>query len=384
MPRKGQSRVGLYAAIAVVVVVVVVLAGGYAAGWFKSSSTTNTGTCNVPSGQTIDGAGSTLVAPLMVAWSLAYTASTYNYASVGSGAGITDITEKTVSIGASDAPMNPAQRAALPGSVLTIPESAGGVVPIYNLPISTTLKFTGQILAEIYLGAITNWNNSQLQAVNVGVTLPNAAIYVVHRSDGSGTTFAWSSYLSLENATWKADYGHSTVINWPVGHGSPGNAGVTTTVKGTPDAIGYVDINYALTNGVAFGAVQNPTGNYIVANVTNIASAIADSNVQFPSPSGDWYNVTVENAMGAHDYPISTLTYVFIYADGGKTYGSSFTQSQAQALVDLLAWMVSPTGQSYAAPLYYIPLVASTAAFDLSEINSATYNGAALTACAPS
>ncbi|MGA8604875.1 MAG: phosphate ABC transporter substrate-binding protein PstS [Thermoplasmata archaeon] len=382
--KKGSGRTAAYVVVGVVIVVIIILLGGYyGAGWFKPASTSSTGTCKVPSGQTIDGAGSTLVAPLMVAWSLAYTASTYNYASVGSGAGITDITQKTVQIGASDAPMNPAQRTALPSSVLTIPESAGGVVPIYNLPISATLKFTGQILAAIYLGDITNWNNTALQAINPGVTLPNVAIYVVHRSDGSGTTFAWSSFLSLSNATWKASYGHSTVINWPAGHGEPGNSGVTTAVKGTPDAIGYVDINYALTNGVAFGSVQNPSGNYVVANVTNIASAITDSNVVFPSPSGDWYNVTVENAPGAHDYPIATLTYVFVYTDLGAAYGSSFSQSKAQALVDLLAWMVSPTGQLYAAPLYYIPLVSATAAFDVSEINSITYNGAKLTSCVP-
>jgi phosphate transport system substrate-binding protein len=386
IPRKKQSRMGLYAVIAVVVVIVVVLAGGYAAGWFKTSSTgSGTGSCNVPSGQTLNGAGSTLVAPLMVAWSLAYTESTYDYSSVGSGAGITDITQKTVDIGASDAPLNPAQRAAIPSpGVVTIPESAGAAVPIYNLPISGTLKFTGQILAAIYLGDITNWNNTALQGINPGVSLPNAAIYVVHRSDGSGTTFAWSSFLSLSNATWKNSYGHSTVINWPVGHGEPGNSGVTTAVKGTPDAIGYVDINYALTNGVAFGAVQNPAGTFVIANVTNIASAIADSHVVFPSPTGDWYNVTVENAPGTNDYPIATLTYVFIYTDLGKAYGSSFSQAKAQALVDLLAWMVSTTGQSYSAPLYYVPLVSATATFDLNTINSLTYNGAALTACVPS
>jgi phosphate transport system substrate-binding protein len=387
MPRRKQGRTGLYVAAAVVVVVALVLAGGYAAGWFKNaSSPSNTGTgCTVPSGQTLDGAGSTLVAPLMVAWSLTYTDSTYNYASVGSGAGITDITEKTVDIGASDAPLNPSQRAAIPSpGVVTIPESAGAAVPIYNLPISATLKFTGQILAAIYLGNITNWNNTPLQNVNPGVTLPNAAIYVVHRSDGSGTTFAWSSFLSLSNATWKTTYGHSTVINWPVGHGEPGNAGVTTAVKGTPDAIGYVDINYALTNGVAFGAVQNPAGNYIIANVTNIASAIVDSHVVFPSPTGDWYNVTVENAPGTHDYPIATFTYLFVYTDLEKAYGSSFSQAKAQALVDLLAWMVSPTaGQLQSAPLYYVPLTSTTAAFDLATINSLTYNGAPLTACVP-
>jgi phosphate transport system substrate-binding protein len=382
---KGKSRAAVYAVVAVVVVIVIILGAAYAEGWIGGSSKSST-TC--ASGATLNGAGSTLVAPLMIAWSLAYTASTVNYASVGSGAGITDITSKTVDFGASDAPLNPAQRSAIPSpGVVTIPESAGAAVPIYNLPgISGHLHFTGQVLAAIYLGDITNWNASAIQAINVGVTLPNANIIVVHRSDGSGTTFAWSSFLSAANATWKntPGLGHSTTITWPVGEGEKGNSGVTATVQSTTDAIGYVDINYALTNGVAFGAVQNPSGNYIVANVTNIESAIKDSNVVFPAPTGDWYNVTVENAPGAQDYPIATYTYLFVYTDLGVAYGSAMSKNTAQNLVDFLAWMVSPTGQSYAAPLYYVPLSSSTVTFDMSTINSIMYNGGHLSACIPS
>lgn len=383
----GKSRTGLYAVIAVVVVIVIVLAAGYAAGWFKSSSSSaKTGTCTSPTSAVLSGAGSTLVAPLMDQWSASYTASTIGYSAVGSGAGINDITSKTVDFGASDAPLNPAQRAAIPSpGVVTFPESAGAAVPIYNLPgISGHLKFTGQILAAIYLGDITNWNNSALSAINPGVSLPIATIVVVHRSDGSGTTFAWSSFLSASNATWKATLGHSTTINWPVGVGAKGNGGVTATVQATTDAIGYVDINYALTNGVAFGAVENPAGNYVVANITNIASAIKDSNVVFPSPTGDWYNVTVENAPGAHDYPIATYTYLFVYTDLGKAYGSSMSLATAENLVNFLLWIVGSTGQSFAAPLYYVPLTPATVAFDTTTIDSITYNGAAITTCVPS
>jgi len=382
---KGKSRTGLYVVIAVVVVIIIILSAGYAAGWFKTSSSGTSGSCTPPAGQTLDGAGSTLVAPLMIAWSLAYTASTVDYASVGSGAGISDITQKTVDFGASDAPLNPSQRAAVPSpGVVTIPESAGAAVPIYNLPgLSSTLKFTGQILAAIYLGDITNWNNSALQAVNPGVVLPTASIIVVHRSDGSGTTFVWSSFLSDSNATWNHTLGHATTINWPVGVGSKGNSGVTTTVKSTVDAIGYVDINYALTNGVAFGAVQNPAGNFIEANVTNIESAIADSHPVFPSPTGDWFNFSVLNAPGTHDYPISTFTYVFVYTDVGTAYGSAYSQAKAQALIDFLLWIVSPTGQSYSAPLYYIPLSSAAVTFDDNTIKSVTYNGAAISSCVP-
>ncbi len=383
---KGKSRTGLYAVIAVVVIIVIIVGAGWAAGWFKTSSSSSTSNgCTLPAAETLNGAGGTLVAPLMIAWSLAYTASTVNYAAVGSSAGIADITSKTVDFGGSDAPLNPAQRAAIPSpGVVTIPESSGAAVPIYNLPgLSVTLKFTGQILAAIYLGTITNWNNTPLQAANPGVTLPNAAIVVVHRSDGSGTTFVWSSFLSAENATWAATLGHSTTINWPVGVGSKGNSGVTATVKSTTDSIGYVDINYALTNGVAFGAVQNPAGNYIEANVTNIESAITDANPTFPAATGDWYNVSVLNAPGAHDYPIATFTYLFVYKDLGVAYGSSYTQTKAQNLVDFLAWITGATGQSYAAPLYYVPLSSTVQTSDLATINSLTYNGATLSACVP-
>ena len=388
MRRRGGGRTGIYVAVAVVVVIILVLAGGYAAGWFKTSTGGGGGGqgCTLPTATTITGAGSTLVAPLMSAWALSYTASTLDYASVGSGAGINDITAKSVQFGASDAPLNPAQRAAIPSpGVVTIPESAGAAVPIYNLPsVSVTLNFTGQVLAAIYLGDITNWNNSALQAINPGTTLPNAAIEVVHRSDGSGTTFVWSSFLSSHNSTWKNTVGFGTTVNWPVGVGAKGNPGVTDTVKVTTDAIGYVDINYALTNAVAFGAVQNPAGHYIVANVANIASAIADSNVVLPSPTGDWYNVSVINAPGASDYPIATFTYVFVYTDVGTAYGSSFTHDQAQNLIDLLGWMVNASkGQTYSAPYYYVPLSSAVIVHDDATIAGITYNGAKLTACLP-
>jgi phosphate transport system substrate-binding protein len=405
--RKGGRRTGLIIVVAVVVIIAVVLAGAYAAGWLKPASSSSTASsCQAPAyipatsrgsstpvqsetsqstgvvpagGQTLSGAGSTLVAPLMYAWTVNpgyYSNNTVNYASVGSGAGITDITQKTVDFGASDAPLNPSQRAAIPSpGVVTIPESAGGAVPIYNLPsVSTTLKFTGQVLAAIYLGDITNWNNTALQALNPGVTLPNACIYVVHRSDGSGTTFVWTSFLSSHNATWKSKIGFATSVTWPTGYGAKGNPGVTQTVKSTQDAIGYVDINYALTNGVAFGAVQNPAGNYIVANVSNIASAIKDANPTLPNGTGDWYNVSVINAPGAGDYPIATLTYLFVYKDLGVAYTSSYSLTKAEALVDFLKWCVT-TGQNYAAEYYYVPIAPAVASADLTTINSITYNG---------
>jgi len=316
----------------------------------------------------------------MDAWALAYPASTVNYAAVGSGAGISDITAKAVDFGASDAPLNVTQRAAAPG-VLTFPESTGALVPIYNLPgVPFALKFTGQILAAIYLGNLTNWNNTALQAVNPGVTLPHAAILPVHRSDGSGTTFVWSSYLSASNATWAATVGRGTTVHWPAGGiGSVGDSGVVASVKSTNDTIGYVDLTYALVNSVAFGSVENPAGNYIFANVTNLESAVQDANPTFPTPTGDWYNVSVLNAPGPEDYPISTLTYVLVYQNLSAAY-PAYTLAKAENLVDFLWWMVS-VGQQYSAPMYYAPLPPSIVSLDESSINSMTFNSSAIPRC---
>ncbi len=382
--KPGAGRAVLFAVVGVIVVIAVVAAAGYGAGWFKTSTGASSSGCTLPGSTPLTGAGSTLVAPLMIQWAAKYTQSTVSYASIGSGGGINDITQKTVDFGASDAPLNPTQRGAIsaPG-VVTIPESAGAAVPIYNLPtVSKTLNFTGPVLAAIYLGDITNWNDSAIQAINPGTTLPNAPIIVVHRSDGSGTTFVWTSFLSAENSTWKSSVGYATSVNWPTGTGAKGNSGVTNTVKTTEDAIGYVDINYALTNAVSFGAVKNPSGNFIIAAISNIASAIADSNVVLPVGTGDWYNVSVLNAPGANDYPISTLTYLFVYKDLGWAYGSSYSLTKAENLVDFLGWVVT-VGQNASAGLYYVPLSQTVVNADLVTIHSITYNNQSIGFCVP-
>lgn len=375
---RKSSHTTAYVVIGVVVVVAIIVGAAWAAGLFKPGTTTSPGTCAPPGGVTIKGAGSSLVYPLMYQWESVYGGGTaVNYASVGSSAGITDITQKTVDFGASDAPLNPAQRAALPSTVLTIPESAGGVVPIYNLPGVPTLNFNGTVLAQIYLGTITNWNSTQLQSLNSGVKLPNATISVVYRSDGSGTTFIWTSYLSLESSTWKTNVGKGTSVTFPVGQGKPKNAGVAGYVQLTTDTIGYVDLNYALNGGIQYGKVANPSGKYILASVNNTASALKDANPTLPAATGDWYNVSVLNAPGSGDYPITSLTYVFVYEDVGVAYGSSYTQNQASTLVDFLYWAVT-TGQTFSAQLYYVPLPASIVTFDETTIGSIMFNGHAI------
>ncbi|MCI4372254.1 MAG: phosphate ABC transporter substrate-binding protein PstS [Thermoplasmata archaeon] len=378
--KRSRSNTPMYVALAIVVVVILVVAAGFYAGWFKGSSSTPPapGTCAPPSGGSIKGAGSTLVYPLQYQWETVYGGGTaVNYESVGSSAGITDISTKTVEYGASDAPLNHAQVVAAPAPLLTIPESAGGVVPIYNVAGVPTLNFNGSVLVGIYMGSITNWNSTPIQTLNPGVTLPNAGIQVVERSDGSGTTFIWTSYLSQESPAWASSVGKGTTVVWPVGSGQPKNAGVAGYVQKTPDTIGYVDLNYALNGGIQFGKVLNPAGHYVLASVNNTASALKDANPTLPAGNGDWYNVSVLNAPGAGDYPITSLTYVFVYQDLSGAYGSAITLTTAETLVDYLYWMVT-TGQSYSAQLYYVPLPASIVTSDETTIAQLTYDGSAV------
>ncbi|MCI4373365.1 MAG: phosphate ABC transporter substrate-binding protein PstS, partial [Thermoplasmata archaeon] len=286
MVRK-RARTPAYAALAIVAVVVIVLAG-FAGGWFKGSSGSGPGNCAPPAGVNILGAGSSLVYPLMFQWESIYGGgTTLNYASVGSSAGITGISAKTIQFGASDAPLDPAQRVAVPG-LLAIPESAGGVVPIYNVPGVESLNFNGTVLAEIYMGMITTWNSPAIAALNPGVQLPSNSIQVVFRSDGSGTTFIWTSFLSLESPTWASTIGKGLEVDFPVGSGQPKNAGVAGYVSKTPYAISYVDLNYALNGGISFGAVENPAGNFVRASVNNTITALADSHPTLPAGNGDW------------------------------------------------------------------------------------------------
>src|SRR5215472_15479962 len=217
---------------------------------------------------TINGAGATFPFPLIDTWRVAYQKIkpnvSINYQSIGSGGGVKQFTAKTVDFGASDAPLKATERAAAPG-VLQIPETIGSVVAAYNIPgIPTkTLKFTGPVLADIFQGKITKWNDPQIKALNPGVNLPNANIVVVHRSDGSGTTYVWTSYLSSQSPSWNQTVGASKSVTWPTGIGVPDNEGVANAVKGSPNTLAYVDLNYALTTGIPYALIKNSAGKYI-------------------------------------------------------------------------------------------------------------------------
>src|SRR3989441_4858025 len=228
----------------------------------------------------LNGAGATFPNIIYQDWMLSYNQAhpdvQLNYQSIGSGGGIRQFSDRTVDFGASDAPMKDSAIAAIKGNVLHIPTVLGGDVPTYNLPeVTATLRFTPGLLADIFLGKITRWNDARIGAANPGVKLPGTDIVVVHRSDGSGTTFIWTDYLSKISPEWEQKVGKGTSVNWPVGLGGKGNEGVTATVKQTPGAIGYVELGYAMINKLPAGAVQNKTGKFVTPALESITAAAA-------------------------------------------------------------------------------------------------------------
>jgi phosphate ABC transporter phosphate-binding protein len=303
---------------------------------------------------------------------------TINYNPIGSGGGIQQITAKTVDFGASDAPLTDAQLQNATGLVL-MPETLGGVAVTYNLQSygissTTTLNFTGDVLAGIYMGQITKWNDPKIQALNPSMKLPDAAITAVHRSDGSGTTYAFTDYLSTVNSDWKTIVGTSTTVTWPVdtvagGVGAKGNAGVAGSVANTPGAIGYVDVIYAVGQHLGVGAVRNAAGNFIIPTLDTIRYAAANETGT-PNPSD--LRVHIVNAAGGQSYPIATYTYILVYRDMSVQPG--MTQAKAQAIAKFLWWAVHD-GQSYSPGLIYVPLPANIVAADEQLLLSLTYQG---------
>jgi phosphate transport system substrate-binding protein len=336
---------------------------------------------------TLNIAGSTLVFPLMNSWTFAYhqlyPGVTVNYNSIGSGGGIAQITARTVDIGATDAPLTSAQYSALPATVVTIPESISAVVPAYNLPgIKNGLKFTGDVLARIFLGNITNWDDPAIAALNPGINLPNHAITVVHRSDGSGTMYAFTNFLADSNAQWRNKVGYSIAPNWPVGIGCKGNEGVAGCIENTPYSIGPLEISYVIQNPslISYGAVKNAAGNFILANLTNIAAAAqAGASKGLPAGNASWTRVSIidnifNDTSATNAYPITTFTYLV-------TYQQQTSKKQGMLVVSFLWWVVN-SGQQAGKSLGYIPLPQNVVSLDDATIKSITYNGVPI--CTPS
>jgi phosphate transport system substrate-binding protein len=298
----------------------------------------------------LTGAGATFPNPIYTKWFDAYNKKTgvqINYQSIGSGGGIRQFTEGTVDFGASDGPMNDEQIAAVQGKVLHVPTVLGAVVMTYNLPELGTakLKFDGATIAGIYLGQITKWNDKQIAKLNPGVQLPNSDIIVVHRSDGSGTSYIFSDFLSKVSADWQDKVGKATSVNWPVGLGGKGNEGVTQQVKQTEGSLGYVELIYALSNSLPYATVKNGAGAFVDATLASVTAAA--SSAKFPKNTD--FRVSITNAPGKEAYPISSFTWLLVRPDMND-------QGKAKAMRDFLQWMISSDAQRMASELKYAPL----------------------------
>jgi phosphate transport system substrate-binding protein len=314
----------------------------------------------------LTGAGSTFIYPIASKWFNEYRKLhpdiQINYQSIGSGGGIRQVIEGTVDFGATDGPMNAQQlsdfKAKRGADVLHFPAALGADVPTYNVPgVSGELNFTPEALAGIFLGKITKWNDQELAKANPGVKLPNQDIVVVHRSDGSGTTYVWVDYLSKISPEWKQKVGLGTSVNWPVGLGGKGNEGVSGQVKQTPNSIGYVELVYALQNHLPFGKVRNATGSFVKADLNSVTAAGAGAAKDMPAD----FRVSITNAPGKESYPISSFTWFLIpgkISDGAKK----------QAIVGFLKWMLAD-GQKMTEALSYAPLPKNVQQMELQAIS---------------
>ena len=301
----------------------------------------------------INGAGATFPYPMYSKWFDEYHKKNaniqINYQSIGSGGGIKQVTEGTVDFGASDGPMNDEQLKAYQdkhgSAILHFPTVLGAVVPTYNIPdVSASLNFTGEALAGIFLGKVTKWNDPLIAGVNKGVNLPANDIVVVHRADGSGTTYCFTDYLSKVSEEWKTKVGKGTSVNWPVGLGGKGSEGVTGTVKNTPNSITYVELIYAEANKISYGSVKNADGAFVKASLADVTAAAAASVKEMP----DDFRVSITNAKGKEAYPISTFTWLLIPAKFSDN-------SKREAIKGFVSWMLND-GQSFAEALSYARL----------------------------
>ena len=299
----------------------------------------------------INGAGATFPNPIYSKWFSEYAkikpGVLINYQSLGSGAGIRQLTNQTVFFGATDGPMTTDQLQAAPGKILHLPTVLGAVVPVYQLAgVSAEIKFTGPLLADIFLGKVVKWNDPAIAKVNPGVKLPDTDITVVHRSDGSGTSYIWVDYLAKVSPEWKKSVGVSTAVKWPVGLGGKGNEGVAGLVKQTPGSIGYVELIYAIQNKIAFGAVQNANGEFVKASIPAVTAAAAAAAKSMPAD----FRVSITNAHGAGVYPISSFTWLLLYENPKD-------KAQSKAMVEFMKWALTD-GQKMATGLGYAPLPA--------------------------
>jgi len=309
---------------------------------------------------TLNGAGATFPYPMYSKWFSEYHKAhpdvEINYQSIGSGGGIRQVLAGTVDFGASDGPMTDEQLAQAKIKILHVPTVLGAVVPAYNIPgVNAEIKFTGEALAGIFLGKVTAWNDPAITGANPGVNLPNQPIVVIHRSDGSGTTYIWTDYLSKASSDWKSQVGTGTSVRWPLGLGGKGNEGVAGMIRQMPGAIGYIELIYAVQNKIPYGVVKNAAGSFVKASLDSVTAAAA-SVKSMPAD----FRVSITNAPGKDAYPISSFTWLLIPAQ-------SKDAAKGKILADFLNWMVGD-GQKMTAELTYAPLPESVAAKVKAEI----------------
>ena len=302
--------------------------------------------------QSLTGAGATFPNPIYTKWFDAYNKKTgvqINYQSIGSGGGIRQFTEGTVDFGATDGPMNESQIAAVNGNVLHVPTVLGAVVVTYNLPAlgDTKLKLDGETLTAIFMGQVTKWNDKKLAALNPGVKLPDQDIIVVHRSDGSGTTYVFTDFLNKFSREWKDKVGYATSVNWPVGLGGKGNEGVTQQIKQVEGALGYVELIYAISNKLPYMTMKNAAGSFVDPSLESVTAAAASAKLGKETD----FRVSITNAPGAGSYPIASFTWLLVKKDTKDA-------AKAKLVKDFLTWMITPEAQKMATELHYSPLPA--------------------------
>ncbi len=322
----------------------------------------------------INGAGATFPFPLISKWSSEYHKIKpdvqINYQSIGSGGGIRQLLAGTVNFGASDAPLTDEQIAEAQkahGEVLHMPETLGAVVIVYNIPgVEQTLRFDGQVIADIFLGKIAKWNDPRLKSLNPTLNLPDARIIVAHRADGSGTTYIFADYLSKVSSDWKEKVGKSTSLNWPVGIGAKGNEGVSGQVMRTPGAIGYVELIYALQNDIRFADLKNAAGAFVHPSIAGVTEALSNAAKTLPED----LRFSITNAPGKDSYPISSATWLIVYKEQAD-YG------RGKAVVDFIHWAVTE-GQKFSAELDYAPLPKKIQQLNIQKLKKVVYNGKSL------
>ncbi len=318
------------------------------AGAAASDSAAGDGTA--AAGGALTGAGATFPNPIYTKWFDAYAKETgvrINYQSIGSGGGIRQFTEGTVDFGATDGPMTDQQMAATGNNVVHVPTVLGAVVVTYNLPElgQTHLRFDGATLADVFLGRITKWNDTRIAALNPGVKLPAKDIIVVHRSDGSGTSFIFTDFLSKVSPNWKQQVGSATSVQWPIGLGGKGNEGVTQQVKQSDGAIGYVELIYAISNKLPYADLKNAEGQFVEPSLKSVTAAAASADLKADTD----FRVSITNAAGDGAYPIASFTWLLIQTEPRDS-------AKGALIRNFVKWMLQPEAQRMAADLHYAPL----------------------------